>query len=74
MTQRTHPLAHPHDPYCITRSGWLRATVLGANDGIVSAEPLIVGVANASPAPRADMPDERRAARRARPEIWLSHV
>lgn len=32
----------------IHRSGWLRATVLGANDGIVSTASLIIGVAAAS--------------------------
>jgi VIT1/CCC1 family predicted Fe2+/Mn2+ transporter len=32
----------------IHRSGWLRAAVLGANDGIVSTASLIVGVAAAS--------------------------
>ena len=30
------------------RMGWLRAAVLGANDGIVSTSSLIVGVAAAS--------------------------
>ncbi|MBV0891154.1 VIT family protein [Paracoccus sp. Z118] len=53
MTRNTHPLAHPHDPHRITRSGWLRAAVLGANDGIVSVASLIVGVANADPSPGA---------------------
>jgi len=43
--------AHPDDPHYITRSGWLRAAVLGANDGIVSVSSLIVGVAAADPAP-----------------------
>ncbi len=33
----------------INRSGWLRAAVLGANDGIVSVASLIVGVAAADP-------------------------
>ena len=33
----------------IHRTGWLRAAVLGANDGIVSTASLIVGVATASP-------------------------
>lgn len=37
----------------ITRSGWLRAAVLGANDGIVSVSSLIVGVAAADPSPSA---------------------
>jgi len=32
--------------------GWLRAAVLGANDGIVSTASLIVGVAAASPTPQ----------------------
>lgn len=32
------------------RSGWLRAAVLGANDGIVSTASLIIGVASASAA------------------------
>ncbi|KPB00548.1 VIT1/CCC1 transporter family protein [Ahrensia marina] len=42
------PSAHPDDPHYISRSGWLRAAVLGANDGIVSISSLIVGVAAAS--------------------------
>lgn len=33
----------------VDRAGWLRAAVLGANDGIVSVSSLIVGVAAASP-------------------------
>ncbi|WP_028028884.1 VIT1/CCC1 transporter family protein [Gemmobacter nectariphilus] len=37
----------------INRSGWLRAAVLGANDGIVSVSSLIVGVAAANPGPTA---------------------
>lgn len=41
--------AHSDDPHYITRSGWLRAAVLGANDGIVSVASLIVGVAAAEP-------------------------
>ena len=32
------------------RSGWLRAAVLGANDGIVSTASLIIGVAAAGSA------------------------
>lgn len=38
----------------ITRIGWLRAAVLGANDGIVSTASLVVGVAAAGAA-RADV-------------------
>lgn len=45
--------AHPGDPHFITRSGWLRAAVLGANDGVVSVSSLIVGVAAADPNPSA---------------------
>lgn len=41
------------EPHFVTRSGWLRAAVLGANDGIVSIASLIVGVAIANPAPSA---------------------
>ncbi len=45
--------AHPGEPHYITRSGWLRAAVLGANDGVVSVSSLIVGVAAANPDPSA---------------------
>nr|WP_047169189.1 VIT family protein [Sphingomonas sp. Y57] len=37
---RSHPERH-----AVSRIGWLRAAVLGANDGIVSTASLIVGVA-----------------------------
>jgi VIT1/CCC1 family predicted Fe2+/Mn2+ transporter len=40
---RPHPEAH-----LVDRIGWLRAAVLGANDGIVSTASLIVGVAAAA--------------------------
>lgn len=43
MARSTHPENH-----LITRIGWLRAAVLGANDGIVSTASLVVGVASAS--------------------------
>jgi VIT1/CCC1 family predicted Fe2+/Mn2+ transporter len=49
----TIPSAHENEPHFITRSGWLRAAVLGANDGIVSISSLLVGVAAASPSARA---------------------
>jgi VIT1/CCC1 family predicted Fe2+/Mn2+ transporter len=49
----TFPSAHDNEPHYITRSGWLRAAVLGANDGIVSISSLLVGVASADPSPRA---------------------
>ena len=39
-----------HDErHAVERIGWLRAAVLGANDGIVSVSSLLVGVAAASP-------------------------
>lgn len=37
----------PKDGHFINRSGWLRAAVLGANDGILSTASLLVGVAAA---------------------------
>ena len=40
---RLHPESH-----LVSRIGWLRAAVLGANDGIVSTASLIVGVAAAT--------------------------
>lgn len=42
---------HPHEPHhegLGTRLNWLRAAVLGANDGIVSTAGLVVGVAGAT--------------------------
>lgn len=42
--------AHP-ESHLVARIGWLRAAVLGANDGIVSTASLIVGVAAAAAAP-----------------------
>ena len=43
MPRTTHPELHRTD-----RIGWLRAAVLGANDGIVSTASLMLGVAAAS--------------------------
>ncbi|MBN9244633.1 MAG: VIT family protein [Mesorhizobium sp.] len=43
MPPHTHPENH-----LVKRIGWLRAAVLGANDGIVSTASLIVGVAAAA--------------------------
>jgi vacuolar iron transporter family protein len=37
--------------HLIERIGWLRAAVLGANDGIISTSSLVVGVATASTSP-----------------------
>ena len=39
-------IAHP-ELHAVSRIGWLRAAVLGANDGIVSTASLIMGVAAA---------------------------
>ena len=40
----------PHrETHLIERVGWLRAAILGANDGLISTASLIVGVAAASP-------------------------
>jgi VIT1/CCC1 family predicted Fe2+/Mn2+ transporter len=39
----------PHAPGLASRLNWLRAGVLGANDGIVSVAALVVGVAAAKP-------------------------
>ncbi len=39
--------------HLIGRIGWMRAAVLGANDGIISTASLILGVASASAAPHA---------------------
>src|SRR5690242_21891670 len=36
------------ESHLVSRVGWLRAAVLGANDGIVSTASLIIGVAAAS--------------------------
>jgi VIT1/CCC1 family predicted Fe2+/Mn2+ transporter len=43
---RMHPLHR--ESHLIERIGWLRAAVLGANDGIISTASLLVGVATAS--------------------------
>ncbi len=44
-----HPLHR--ETHLIERIGWLRAAVLGANDGIISTASLLVGVAAAAKAP-----------------------
>lgn len=45
----THP-NEPHGPGRASKLNWLRAGVLGANDGIVSVAGIVVGVAGATPA------------------------
>ncbi|MCC6735722.1 MAG: VIT family protein [Bauldia sp.] len=42
------------ETHLISRIGWLRAAVLGANDGIISTASLVLGIASAS-APRGDV-------------------
>jgi VIT1/CCC1 family predicted Fe2+/Mn2+ transporter len=42
-----HLSAHPDDPHYVHRGAWLRAAVLGGNDGIISVSSLIIGVASA---------------------------
>ncbi|MBW8785742.1 MAG: VIT1/CCC1 transporter family protein [Novosphingobium sp.] len=44
-------LARHAEEHYVTRSGWLRAAVLGANDGLLSTASLMVGVAAASSDP-----------------------
>ena len=43
-----HPAPEPHDGDYAARLNWLRAGVLGANDGIISVAALVVGVAGAT--------------------------
>jgi VIT1/CCC1 family predicted Fe2+/Mn2+ transporter len=40
----SHRISH-HEGHRIGRSGWLRAAVLGANDGLISIAGIVVGVA-----------------------------
>ena len=43
-------IGQPNENHFITRIGWLRAAVLGANDGVLSTASVITGVAAAHPA------------------------
>src|SRR6476620_10997341 len=43
-----HDREEPHDASVGARLNWLRAGVLGANDGIVSTAGIVVGVAGAT--------------------------
>ena len=47
MTSKTHS-AEPHVGAINTKLNWLRAGVLGANDGIVSVAGIVIGVAAAT--------------------------
>ena len=55
----------PRELHRSERIGWLRAAVLGANDGLISTSSLVVGVAAAEP--RSDPAGCRRGARSRRP-------
>lgn len=48
MKENRKPLEDYLSPHYITRSNWLRAAVLGANDGILSTASIAIGVAAAS--------------------------
>lgn len=48
MKKSKDPLDNYLSPHFITRSNWLRAAVLGANDGIISTASIAIGVAAAS--------------------------
>ena len=48
MTKSTLTIENYLDSHYIHRSNWLRAAVLGANDGIISISSLAIGVATAS--------------------------
>jgi len=45
--EEASPVAHQKELHYLERVGWLRAAVLGANDGIVSTASLVMGVAAA---------------------------
>jgi len=47
MTESSSGPEHLHQPHRVHRTVWLRAAVMGANDGIVSTSSLIIGVAAA---------------------------
>ena len=40
-----HPIHRHHERHATHRIGWLRAVVLGANDGVISVASLVVGIA-----------------------------
>ena len=48
VTPREHQPDEPHDATVGSRLNWLRAGVLGANDGIVSTAGVVVGFAGAT--------------------------
>jgi VIT1/CCC1 family predicted Fe2+/Mn2+ transporter len=48
MVEKSEEIDDYLDPHYIQRSNWLRAAVLGANDGILSTASIAIGVAAAS--------------------------
>lgn len=46
--QNSHKMSEPHASSHVAKLNWLRAAVLGANDGIVSIAGLVLGVAGAT--------------------------
>ena len=44
-----HEIMQQLEKHYVTRVGWLRAAVLGANDGLLSTTSIVIGVAAASP-------------------------
>lgn len=50
MTRLKHRAQRHQERHVVERIGWLRAAVLGANDGIISTASLILGVAAAAAA------------------------
>ena len=51
VSDRTSADGGHHEEHYVSRSGWLRAAVLGANDGLLSTGSLMAGVAAASVTP-----------------------
>jgi VIT1/CCC1 family predicted Fe2+/Mn2+ transporter len=49
MLSHAHHRPSHHEVHRTGRSGWLRAAVLGANDGLISIAGIVVGVAAANP-------------------------
>ncbi len=48
MTKESEKLKEYLNPHFINRSNWIRAAVLGANDGLLSTASIAMGVATAS--------------------------
>lgn len=48
---KTRMIYKHNERHYVSRTGWLRAAVLGANDGIISVSSLVIGIASASASP-----------------------